>query len=71
MRSLWNRLLPPCCVRDCCCNLVESQEHGLLVVGRPWDDGCLRLPDPLGFFDFAAPAIVDDGDRQEYGLLEV
>ena len=36
----------------------------MLVVGRPWDDGCLRLSDPLGFFDFVVPAVVDgDGLR--------
>ena len=41
------------------------------MVGRPWDDGCLRLPDPLGFFDFVVPAIVDGDGLRGYGLLEV
>ena len=35
MRPLWNRLLPPCYGRGCCCDSVEAQELGLLVVGRP------------------------------------
>ena len=60
MRPLWNRLLLPCCARGCCCDLLEAQGFGLLVVGHPWGDGCLQLLDPLDFFDFAAPAIVDD-----------
>ena len=71
MRPLWNRLLPPCCCRGCCRDSVEAQELGLLVVGRPWDDGCLQLPDPLGSFDFATLVVVDDDGLQEYGLLEV
>ena len=51
-----------CCARGyCCCGLAEAQGLRLLVVGHPWGDGCLRLPDPLDFFDFAAPAVVDDG----------
>ena len=41
------------------------------AVGHPWGDGCSRLPDPLDFFDFAAPTIVDDGGLQEFGLPEV
>ena len=72
MRSLWNRLPLPYCARNCCCcDLAETQELGLLVVGQPWVDGYLQLPDPLDFFDFAAPAVVDDGGLREYGLLEV
>ena len=72
MRPLWNRLLPPCCAHGCCCcDLAEAQELGLLVVGRAWDNGYLRLPDPLGFFDFVAPAIVDGDGLRGYGLLEV
>ena len=60
-----------CCGRGCCCDLVGAQELGLPVAGHPWDDGCLRLLDPLDFFDFVAPAVVDDDGLQEYGLLEV
>ena len=51
--------------------MVAAQGLGLLVVGRPWGDGCSRLLDPLDFFEFVAPAIVVDGDLQEYGLPEV
>ena len=58
MRPLWSRLLLPCFGRDYCCDSVEAQELGLLVVGHPWGDGCSRLPDPL---DFTAPVVVDDG----------
>ena len=71
MRPLWNRLLPPCCGRGCCCDSVEAQELGLLLVGHPWDDGCLRLLDPLDFFGFGAPTIVDDDGLRGYDLLEV
>ena len=72
MRPLWNRLLPPCCARGCCCcDLAEAQELGLPVVGHPWVDGYLQLPDPLDFFDFAAPAVVDDGGLREFGLPEI
>ena len=71
MRPLWNRLRPPCCARDCYCDLVEAQELGLPVVVHPWGDGCLQLPDPLGFFDFVAPAVVDGDGLRRYGLLEV
>ena len=67
MRPLWNLLLPLCFDRDCCCDLVEAQELGLLVVGHPWGDGCLQLPDPLGFFGFA----IDDYGPGGYDLLEV
>ena len=38
---------------------------------HPWGNGCLRLPDPLDSFDFAAPAVVDDYGLREYGLPEV
>ena len=55
-----NRLPLPCCARGCCCNLAEAQGLGLLVVGHPWGDGYSRLPDPLDFFDFVAPAVADD-----------
>ena len=41
------------------------------MVGHPWVNGCLQLPDHLGFFGFAAPTIVDDDGLQEYDLLEV
>jgi len=51
--------------------LAEAQGLGLPVVGHPWGDGCSRLLDPPGFFEFAAPAVVDDDGLQEYGLLEV
>ena len=71
MRPLWNRLLPPCFDRDCCCDLVEAQELGLLVVGQPWVDGYLQLPDPPGFFDFTTPTIVSDDGLKECDLLEV
>ena len=71
MRPLWNRLLLPCFGRDCCCDSVEAQELGLLVVGHPWGDACLRLLDPLGFFDFVAPGVVDGDGLWGYGLLEV
>ena len=71
MRPLWNRVLLPCCGRGCCCDLVEAQELGLLVVDHPWGDGCLRLLDSLDFFDFATPVVVDDDGLQEYSLLEV
>ena len=72
MRPLWNRLLPPYCAHGCCCcDLAEAQELGLLVVGHPWVDGYLQLPDPPGFFDFAAPTVVDDDGLQECDLLEV
>ena len=71
MRPLWNQLLPPYCVHDWCCDLVEAQELGLPVVGHPWGDGCLRLPNPLGFFGFAAPDVVGDDVLRGYDLLEV
>ena len=72
MRPLWNRLLPPCCARGwCCCDLAEAQELGLPVVGHPWVDECLQLPDPPSFFGFAAPTVVDDDGLQEYDMLEV
>jgi hypothetical protein len=41
------------------------------MVGHPWVDGCLQLPDPPSFFDFAAPTVVADDGPQEYDLLEV
>ena len=41
------------------------------MVGHPWVDGYLQLPDPLDFFDFAAPTADDDDGLQEYGLFEV
>ena len=71
MRPLWNQLLLPCFGHDCCCDSVEAQELGLLVVGHPWGDGCLRLPDPLGFFGFAALDVVGDDVLRGYDLLEV
>ena len=71
MRPLLNLLLLPCCARGCCYYLVEAQELGLLVVGHPWVDGYLKLPDPPGFFDFATPTVVSDDGLQECGLLEV
>ena len=62
MRLLWNRLFPPYCARGYrCCGLAEAQGLGLLVVGHPWGDGCSWLLDPLDFFDFAAPVVVDGG----------
>ena len=67
MRSLWNWLLPPGFDSNCCCGSVEAQELGLLVVGHPWDDDCMRLPDPLSFFGF----VVDDCGLRGYNLLEV
>ena len=70
--SKMESLLLPCCARGCCCcGLAEGQELGLLVVGHLWGDDCSQLPDPLDFFDFAGPAVVDDGGLQEYGLLEL
>ena len=71
MRPLWNLLLPLYFDRDCCCDLVEAQELGLLVIDHPWGDECLQLPDLLGFFGFAAPAVVDDDGLRGYDLLEV
>ena len=41
------------------------------MVGHPWVNGYLQLPDPPGFFDFAAPTIVGDDGLQECDLLEV
>ena len=72
MRLLWNRLLPPCCAHSCCCcDLAEAQELGLPVVGHPWVDGYLQLPDRPGFFDFATLTVVGDDGLQECNLLEV
>jgi hypothetical protein len=71
MRPLWNRLLLPCFGRDCCCDSVEAQELGSLVVGHPCGDGSLRLLDPLDFFSVVALAVVDGDDLRGYGLLEV
>jgi len=51
--------------------LAEAQEPGLPAVGHPWSDGCSWLLDPLDFFEFVAPAVVVNGDLQEYGLPEV
>ena len=51
--------------------MVEVQELGLPVVGHPWGDARLRLPGPLGFFDFVAPAIVVGDGLRGYGWLEV
>ena len=51
--------------------MTKAQGLGLSVAGHPWVDGCLRLPDPPGFSDFAAPTVVDDDGLQEYDLLEV
>ena len=71
MRPLWSRLLLPCFGRDYCCDSVEAQELGLLVVGHPWGDGCLQLLDSLDFFGFGALVVVDDDGLRGYGLLEV
>ena len=72
MHPLWNWQLPPYCVCGCCCcDLVEAQELGLLVVSHPWGDGCLQHLDPLGFFDFVAPTVVVGDGLWGYGLLEV
>ena len=69
MRPLWSRLPLPCFGRDCCCGSIEAQKLGLLVVGHPWGDDCLQLPNPLGFFGFAA--VVDDDGLLGCGLLGV
>ena len=69
MRPLWNWLPLPCCSRGCCCDLVEAQELGLPVVGHPWVDECLQLPDPPSFFGFAV--LVDGDGLPGCGLLEV
>ena len=37
-------------------------------LGLPWVNGYLQLLDPPGFFDFAAPAVIDDDGLQEYDL---
>ena len=66
MRPQWNRLLPPCCTRGCCCDLAETQGLGL-----PWVDGYLQLIDPPSFFDFAPPTTVVGDGLQECDLLEV
>ena len=66
-----NQLPLPCCAHGCCCGLAEAQRFDLLVVGHPWGDGCSRLLDPLEFFGFAAPAAIDAGGHQGYGLPEV
>ena len=70
MHPLWNRLLLPYCARGCC-DLVEARDLGLPVVGHPWGDGSLQLPDPLSFFDFVALAVVVGDGLRVYGLLEV
>ena len=41
------------------------------MVGHPWGDGYFRLLDPLGFFDFDAPAVVVGDVLRGYDLLEV
>ena len=51
--------------------MAEAQELGLLAVGHPWGDDCSQLPDPLDFFGFPAPAVVDAGGLRGYGLPEV
>jgi len=51
--------------------LAKAQELGLPVVGHLWVDGYLQLPDPPGFFDFAAPTVVGDDGLQKCDLLEV
>ena len=51
--------------------MAEAQELGLLAVGHTWGDDCLQLPDPLDFFGFAAPVVVDAGGLRWYGLPEV
>ena len=51
--------------------LAEAQGLGLPVVGHTWVDECLQLPDPPGFFDFAAPTVVGDDGLQKCDLLEV
>ena len=68
---LWNRLPLPCCAHGYCCGLAEAQGLGLLVVGHPWGDGCSRLLDPLDFFGFATPVVVDTAGLRGYGLPEV
>ena len=60
MCPLWNQQLLRGFDRGCCCGSIEAQKLGLLVVGHPWGDDCLQLPNPLGFFGFA---VDDDGLR--------
>ena len=71
MHPRWSRLPLPCYAHGCCCGLAEAQELGLLAVGHPWGDDCSQLPDPLDFFGFAAPVVVDAGGLRGYGLPEV
>ena len=51
--------------------MAEAQELGLLAVGYPWGNDCSQLPDPLDFFGFAAPVVVDAGGLRGYGLPKV
>ena len=41
------------------------------MVGHPWGDGYSRLLDPLDFFGFATPVVVDTAGLRGYGLPEV
>ena len=41
------------------------------MVVRPWGDSFSWLLDPLDFFGFAAPVVVDAGGLRGYSLPEV
>ena len=71
MDPRWSRLPLPCCARGCCCDLAESQELGLLVVGHLWGDDYSQLPGLLDSFGFTALAVVDDCGLREYSSPEV
>ena len=54
--------------------MAEGQELDLFVVGHLWGDDYSQLPDPLGFFGSAVPAVpaaVDTSGLRGYDLLEV